>query len=250
MFFIIGQNPLIENFGRHIYMFNITGNSKVDDQFNENHRISKALFPLRDHMHLKVLFMDYARYINFTEQSMKERASSLKSHAESNPLSEAESRNYLSTQQRFEDIYPERFRSATLAQLFSIFEHEYHKVCDVIQQVYQIDLAVNDLTDKGISRARKYIRKVSGMSDWDNEVWPLIVAYQEIRNAKVHRNSLIANYHERIKKISGVEWFAENFVQLNEKFLPAFIELLDGYLPALRDMTTHTINTKFFKYIR
>ncbi|AFM14033.1 hypothetical protein [Turneriella parva] len=231
-------------------MFDITGNRLVDDQLNENHRISMALYPLRDHMRLMVLFTDYKRYINFTERSMKERASFLRNHAESNILSEAEAQAYSSTEQHFADIYPERFRSATLAQLFSIFENEYHKVCDVIQQVFEIDVAVSDLNDKGISRARKYIRKVSGMSDWDKEVWPQILAYQEIRNAKVHRNGLIANYHERIRKTPGVEWLAENIVQLGETFLPEFIKLLEGYLPVLRDTTIHTINTKFFKYLR
>lgn len=230
-------------------MSGFTGNELIDERLDENLRISEILHPLRDEWQLRRVLLDYGHYIHFMEQSMRDHASFLRGHDQLSAASRAQSKSVAHDQERFSGAYPERFRSATLSQLFSIVENEYHQICNVVQKIFEIDLAATDLADRGISRARKYIKKVSGIDDWDKEAWELLLVYQEIRNAKVHRKGKVINHLTRIAKIPGAELGAENGLHLNEKFLPAFIHFISHHLPTLKLMVIHTINTRFFKDI-
>ena len=102
----------------------------------------------------------------------------------------------------YSEVYPGILRTSLFIACFSLLEGELTKLCKRLNKKSKFSLDINDLTGKGIERARVYLKKVAGI-DFPDETnfWKDIIIYQKIRNSILHNDKKIVDKDmEDIKK--------------------------------------------------
>lgn len=92
----------------------------------------------------------------------------------------------------FETYFPSLQRSSALAAIYSAFENDLNRLCDLVQSAVSSGLRFQDLNGNGVERARNYLIKVGGfdVSAGERE-WTAITKIREIRNCFVHADGII-----------------------------------------------------------
>ena len=123
------------------------------------------------------------------------------------------------------------------------FEDEFTRLCEATKNMMDLNLSVNELRDKGISRAKSYLEKVAGFDlhitqkDWDE-----FKIFNEIRNCLAHSGGLVRkdNTKEYIKKTDGIslnhvnkiiieKYFVDNFISKCQELYKNICSVLDDY---------------------
>lgn len=150
----------------------------------------------------------------------------------------------------FEEVLPNLHRQAALITLFSFLERELNDLCDLFYNELNNRIALGDLRDKGIDRARLYLAKVAGLQLGEsNGIWSEIKNIQILRNLIAHnggvfategnrREQAVKRYIDRTNSLSSV---AE--VQLERGFLKQII-VQEGFLHHVLD-----VFDRYFKQI-
>jgi hypothetical protein len=92
----------------------------------------------------------------------------------------------------FEEYFPSLQRSSALAAIYSAFENNLNRLCDLVQSAVSSGLRFQDLNGNGVERARNYLIKVGGfdLSAGERE-WAAITKIREIRNCFVHSDGIV-----------------------------------------------------------
>ena len=87
-------------------------------------------------------------------------------------------------------FYPLVLRESLFIASFSHFETLTTEFCKKLQELEQLSLDLNDLKDKGVTRAYAYMIKVARLKI-SEESWENIVILNQLRNLFVHNNGLL-----------------------------------------------------------
>ena len=100
--------------------------------------------------------------------------------------------------QEYHNIEPVSYQSYLLS-LYSVVESSLDQYCEVCQSNINLKIGLEDLKDKGITRAINYLEKVVEVDNIksDNR-WAKMKLINELRNDFIHR----AGYLKEIKKIN------------------------------------------------
>jgi hypothetical protein len=103
----------------------------------------------------------------------------------------------------FCEYFPNLQRRSALITLFSFFEYELNKACNLFQEFEKYQVSLGDISGVGIERAKTYLRKVASL-----DLNPATPEWTEVKNIQALRN-LIVHADGRIldgdgKKRSGV----------------------------------------------
>lgn len=86
------------------------------------------------------------------------------------------------------ESYRQHIRKALFVALYSLFEDEMEQLCDHIAEQRALRLRARDLSDRGITRSRNYMKKVLDVEvPDDEEEWSEIAMFGKIRNIIAHR---------------------------------------------------------------
>lgn len=87
----------------------------------------------------------------------------------------------------FREYFPNLQRRSALITLFSFFEHELNKVCNLFQITENYKVSLSDISGSGIERAKRYLSKVVSLDlDPDTPEWNEVKNIQALRNLIVH----------------------------------------------------------------
>lgn len=87
--------------------------------------------------------------------------------------------------------FPNIQRRAALITLFSFFENELDKLCNLFKEIEKYSLSLNDIHGNGIERSTLFLKKVVGLQLDKNKLWDEIKLIQKIRNTIVHNNGVL-----------------------------------------------------------
>lgn len=93
---------------------------------------------------------------------------------------------YYDEHRQLEDVFPSLFRGALFVFSYSVLEHNLDRLCRTVRGIGRLQLAPEDLADKGINRSRKYLEKVANMPPIVGPEWEALTHYNKMRNAIAH----------------------------------------------------------------
>jgi hypothetical protein len=103
-------------------------------------------------------------------------------------------------------------RYSLFVNTFSLLEHTLLRIADHLRVSQKLDLSPSDLSDKGISRAKTYLKKVARVAFPDDGAdWADIVALNEIRNIVTHGAGYFPDDHLKKQKIDAlmIRWSSD-----------------------------------------
>ncbi|MES2415203.1 MAG: hypothetical protein V4614_15465 [Pseudomonadota bacterium] len=105
----------------------------------------------------------------------------------------------------FEVYFPNLQRRSALITLYSFFEHELDKLCDLIRKQDKLLAKVTDMTDTGVKRSALYLSKLGGIDPGLNtHHWEKIQNIKHIRNLVVHADGRLEDGEVRKKKEDAI----------------------------------------------
>ena len=134
---------------------------------------------------------------------------------------------------------PNRLRGSLFVTVMFILEHRLNEFCVMCQKASGSRLVLNDMADKGIYRARKYLNKVFEINFPDSPAfWEKIDIFQIIRNAIAHNdgnvNQEVDKLNDYISKMESASFKLESSkILLNDSFVTEAIDLIQGCLVSL-----------------
>lgn len=92
----------------------------------------------------------------------------------------------------FLEYFPNLQRRSALITLYSFFECELNRLCDIYQATEKYTVSYRDLNGSGIVRARTYLCKVVGFDHQSsNNEWNNVTKIQSLRNLLVHSDGAL-----------------------------------------------------------
>jgi len=140
---------------------------------------------------------------------------------------------------RFDEIV-HLLRSSFFVSLFSFCETQINNQCQKSQQNNpEIKILFNDITGKGIQRAKIYFVKVLNSTfPFDKDIhWEKIQWYNKIRNCIVHNEGKVdkdlKKYAEGCKNLSCEKSFGDYYLVLGDGFCQESLQIIGGFLKSL-----------------
>lgn len=126
----------------------------------------------------------------------------------------------------FEEYFPSLQRSSALSSIYSVFENELNRLCDMVQSAVGSGLRLKDLNGSGVERARNFLIKVGGfdLSAGEQE-WNVVTKIREVRNCFVHSDGTFRD-NDKAKKV--ITAYAKETIFMVVR--GNRVELLEGYL--------------------
>ena len=109
---------------------------------------------------------------------------------------------------------PDVLRASVFVYAYGRLEYSLHTLCKLLQAVNGVRCGPEDLKDRGFVRSRKYLEKVVGVT-WtkaERDVLKDIAVYGSLRNAIIHRNSILMP--DEIKDMQA--FFKDNGIELQD----------------------------------
>lgn len=122
--------------------------------------------------------------------------------------------------------FPNLQRRSALITVYSFFEHEIDKLCDLLRKQEKLRARFADMAGTGIKRSVSYLEKVVGIdAGQGSPTWVAIKEIQQIRNLVVHVDGRLVDDAKARKK-------TEDAIVAKSLFLEGGDEVLfkDGYL--------------------
>ncbi|EHN67944.1 hypothetical protein [Aliivibrio fischeri] len=134
------------------------------------------------------------------------------------------------------DIYPSIHRESLIISIFNLLEHHLNVLCLKFSEVFALNLKVNDLKDKGITRSFKYFSKVVGLSFKSVEKEKTFIAnVNKLRNFIVHNGSIINQNNEVnfVRRNEFLSLTSSNRLIISNGFITEFINILESFWDGL-----------------
>lgn len=142
----------------------------------------------------------------------------------------------------FEEYFPSLQRSSALAAIYSAFENELNRLCDLVQSAVGSGLRFQDLNGSGAERARNYLIKVGGFDLSAGErQWNAITKIREVRNCFVHADGIVKESDRTITgyaKETALLTLRRKKIELREGFLEEVVTALLQYCEVLARAAT------------
>lgn len=101
----------------------------------------------------------------------------------------------------FTQYFPSLQRRSALLTLYSFFEFELNKLCQLFRSEKQFSLEVNDLKSEGIDRSTLYLEKVAGLNTKKtSSEWVAVKNVQALRNIIVHRDGKLRDQDKALSQ--------------------------------------------------
>ena len=187
----------------------------LDSEFSASQRFIELVLFSRRIEYFQLLVRDYGNYTSFMEKAMAENSSRDCDHI------------------NFESGYPDRFRSATFVNLFSLLEDQYYEFCEAVRKTYKTPLRLNAVKEAGLQKVRIYLGKICNFDALTDKEWDNLLTYQMIRHLKEHNQCVKEKYRDQARLIPGVKLLPDGYILLQEDFLYGFFEFTAAHLPNL-----------------
>lgn len=139
----------------------------------------------------------------------------------------------------FNDYFPNLQRQSAIICLFSAFEHELNKLCELMQKHENCKVSFKDLNGNGIVRAKDYLVKVVELNiDTSTQNWMEIKNIQKIRNKIVHSNGTFRETDQEIHYIENCDYLEmnnETELVILEGFLNHFLNTTHEFCQQIQD---------------
>ncbi|MEW8442023.1 MAG: hypothetical protein AB2689_28080 [Candidatus Thiodiazotropha taylori] len=193
-------------------------------------------------------------YIESVEKQVDESISRYKEEKEEVVLEEIQEEGYVRAVEYFRGLddetwdldgifgeyFPSLQRRSALVTLFSFFENELNRLCNLYQSHKAIKVSFKDLNGQGIDRAVLYLDKAVDLNvQKQSAEWAEIKNIQKVRNLIIHLDGNLISIDGKPKKDE------QNYVKQHQNLNgEKEIVILDGYLQ-------HVLNTihKYFKML-
>jgi len=98
--------------------------------------------------------------------------------------------------------------NALFISLYSFLEKKMYQLCKLAEKDFTIK--VNDLSDEGVFKYQKYLKKVVGINfDTLNTEWTEITKFNKLRNLMVHSPTTVlektGNFHKQITTLKSIK---------------------------------------------
>jgi len=128
--------------------------------------------------------------------------------------------------------------------VYTEFENEFTNLCKATRNMMSLDLSINELSDKGIVRAKKYLEKVAGFDlGIEQKDWTAFLYNIKIRNLLAHSGGSLKDASKEIldfidssggiinegNKIIMRKEFVEQLIELYRKIYLKTCTILDDY---------------------
>ena len=139
----------------------------------------------------------------------------------------------------FKDYYPNLHRKSALIVIYSFFEHELNKLCDLYTQMEDLKVSFRDIKGKGIVRDFMFLEKIIGLQiDRSTALWQEITNIGKTRNLIVHSNSELPIQEKEKQKDAMVIYVEKsphlsnhnNEISIGENYLPFVLETFKNNL--------------------
>lgn len=119
---------------------------------------------------------------------------------------EANVADYLADDYRkIESHFPQHLRYSAIVSIYSLLEDSMNSICRFLTTQRNLPLELNDLNDKGIFRAQKYLTKVCGIDFPEtSREWNEIRKLNKVRNCIVHTNGNASKIEEMARQTRGI----------------------------------------------
>jgi len=96
---------------------------------------------------------------------------------------------YENDYRRLSEVFPDLLRKSFFVACYSFLEHTLLDLCRYLQKKHKYTVELSDLAEKGVFKARTYLKKVVGVDFPDRSaLWTDITNFSHIRNFIVHNN--------------------------------------------------------------
>lgn len=148
---------------------------------------------------------------------------------------------YAGWYQNGEDLqttFQEILRFSLLVSAYAMLENLMTKVCKGIGEFKGHSVALEDLQDKGVKRAKLYLKKVAQVEFPDKgQEWSRICSLGKLRNKVVHAGRTIGlnevDLRTEFSQLAGVSVDTEGAIQLDPTFIPTVVDLFRAFAAQL-----------------
>ncbi|MDP8267219.1 MAG: hypothetical protein P9L97_00700 [Candidatus Tenebribacter davisii] len=147
------------------------------------------------------------------------------------------------------NLYPNILWSSIFLTAYSIFEKSLMDICNSLQDESEDNMTLNEIKDKGIVKAKIFIKKVKKLSfPDDTKEWSFLNNSNTIRNCLIHGSGDLLNYdenHKVVKFIKSVNALKEvdNKLIIEKEFPLEFIKNCISIIDALSKQVQDTLKT-------
>lgn len=194
---------------------------------------------------IKMELEAFSKYIDHVEGTITQEFLNLKSQIDQYEAVEQElDADYMYDEiLTYRDDFPGIMRSSLLICIYTFLEHELNRFC----LYHNADGFKNNNSDKGIERAKKFIKKELNIKFPDQtKSWQFIINVREIRNCFAHANGYIDQVTNPIKLRNVIDLLGKDLVsessgtirkiKLEEKFNKEFIKHVTEFLEDLYEL--------------
>lgn len=147
--------------------------------------------------------------------------------------------------------YLDIHRKSIAIGIYSFFEHRINDLCRIFTEIIDSEIKLKDLSDQGFMRAKKYLKKVVGLSLLGSISQELgyIKKVNLVRNSIVHNESVLPDDegHELNKFVSenpNLYGKAGNSFSMHSEFIDELIENLISFFKKLGQEVLGYINNE------
>jgi len=150
---------------------------------------------------------------------------------------------------RLGETFPRILRYSLFVNTYSLLEQTLLRIAEHLQGSQKLDLSPSDLRDKGIMRARSYLKKVARVAFPDDGTnWKDIAALGDIRNTIVHEGGYFPDDHRKRQQIDALmtRWSSDISLDNIRRFTlsSGFIEhVIETFKRFLDDVFTNIKDT-------
>jgi len=134
----------------------------------------------------------------------------------------------------FENHIEQLVIKSTLLLIYSFFENDLKKLCNLFTKLQKTNIILNDLSGKGIKKCRSFLTKVADLN-FDGKInknWETLSNYQALRNHLAHNSNLETKSKNKIKKLDGVNIFKDE-INLHFIILDHFLKEIGNFYRAI-----------------
>ncbi len=193
---------------------------------------------------------EFKNFIDNIESILLDNSTFFEEELKENKLHEVDILEVRKYYRSFRFRYPTILRNSLFISIFSFFENELNQLCNLYKIFFNSTISLEDISGKGIVKAKKYLEKVVGLNlDSLNTEWSILANYKKIRNSLVHNDGKFKSLDELSKILDNVpeiEKSEDLFIYIKAKFLNNFLLLIEKYLRIIRIIYSDTLLKKHF----
>ena len=134
--------------------------------------------------YIEIVTASFEREVNTSEAALDQQAKGAPDH-----LIQSLVEDYAEATSDFLGHFPTFALETTFVATYSLLEDEMFEIARIVGHHLKINLEPEELGDKGIHAAKKYLEKLCGVTVPPDQHWEQAVNHGRIRNVYVHRRS-------------------------------------------------------------